>query len=35
MSKLFYYNTRKMYIDESIRLKPIRAYYYNDKNEEK
>ena len=25
-SKIFYYNTRKMYIDESIRLKPIRAY---------
>ena len=25
-SKVFYYNTRKMYIDESIRLKPIRAY---------
>ena len=25
-SKIFHYNTRKMYIDESIRLKPIRAY---------
>ena len=25
-SKIFYYNTRKMYIDESIRLKPIQAY---------
>ena len=27
-SKIFYYNTRKMYIDESIRLKPIRAYSF-------